>query len=104
MGSGIAQVAAAAGHQVILADAQSGATARAKANMIKALDREVEKSKITRTDADALLGRISFVEQPMADDAAVFLGCGLVIEAIVEDLAVKKALFAKLEKVVAPDA
>ena len=45
MGTGIAQVAAAAGHQVVLADAVQGATAKAQANISKAMDREVAKGR-----------------------------------------------------------
>lgn len=104
MGAGIAQVAAAAGHQVLLADAQATSIARARAAHLKAMARDVEKSKRTRADADAVLARIRYVDG--ADDAqlAVFAPCALVIEAVVEDLAVKRALFRSLERVVSPTA
>jgi len=104
MGAGIAQVAAAAGHRVVLADAFPGSLARARAGHAKAVQRDVEKGRRSAEDAEALLARISYVEG--ADDAALapFAPCALVIEAIVEDLAVKQALFATLERVVGKEA
>ncbi len=104
MGTGIAQIAAAAGHQVILGDAVAGVTANARASMSKALDREVEKKKLGRADADALLARIDFSPQPLANELSAYKSCGLVIEAIVEDIDAKSRLFEGLEGVVAPDA
>ena len=102
MGSGIAQVAAAAGHRVVLADVQESAVARARETMRKSLGRDVEKGRIDRADADATLARIT-----EAGDVAAgfdrFAECGLVIEAVLEDLQVKRALFAALEGVVRPD-
>src|SRR5258708_27101595 len=104
MGTGIAQIAAAAGHQVILGDAVAGVTGNARASMSKALDREVEKKKLGRADADALLARIDFSPQPLANELSAYKSCGLVIEAIVEDIDAKSRLFEGLEGVVAPDA
>jgi 3-hydroxybutyryl-CoA dehydrogenase len=103
MGTGIAQVAAAAGHRVLLADALQGAAGKARSNVAKAMDREVEKARLTRDSADALIERISFRDEPLGDDLRAFERCGLVIEAIVEDLAAKQALFRGLERVVAKD-
>jgi 3-hydroxybutyryl-CoA dehydrogenase len=104
MGSGIAQVAAAAGHRVILGDAMDGATAKARVSMSKALDAQVEKKKMTREAADALLGRITFHPQALGDNVFKYEGCDLVIEAVVEDLTRKRRLFGQLEGVVASDA
>jgi 3-hydroxybutyryl-CoA dehydrogenase len=104
MGSGIAQVAAAAGHKVILGDAIDGATAKARATMSKGLDALVEKQKMSRADADALLGRITFHPHALADNVFKYESCGLVIEAIVESLPAKRRLFEELEAVVAADA
>ena len=59
MGSGIAQVAAAAGHSVILADPFAGTVGRARDAHMKAMAREVEKGRLTQASADELLGRIS---------------------------------------------
>ena len=104
MGSGIAQVAAAAGHDVVIGDAMPGATQRAQANLAKTMDREVEKGRLTRDDADALMARISYHWEPLGEDLAPFRRCGLVIEAIVEELETKRTLFRRLEQVVARDA
>lgn len=102
MGTGIAQVAAQAGHRVILADTVSSAVERAEVALRAVMDREVEKQRKSRTEADGLLARITFVTvTPPAFDA--FAGCELIIEAIVEDLEVKRSAFAALERV-APDA
>ena len=57
MGSGIAQVAAVAGHPVILQDLDEGAIERARAAIDKALARETEKNRLTRSAADAAIHR-----------------------------------------------
>ena len=104
MGAGIAQVAATRGHHVILADSAAGAVARAKTGHQKALDREVEKNRLSRRDADDALARITYVDGTGPERMARFAPCGLVIEAIVERLEAKQTLFAALESVVSPDA
>jgi 3-hydroxybutyryl-CoA dehydrogenase len=104
MGSGIAQVAAAAGHRVVLADAMEGAVAKAQARIAAALEREVEKGKRTRDAADQLQSRIDFQWGAIGDDLSAFRKCGLVIEAVVEDLEVKQHLFRRIEAAVAPTA
>lgn len=104
MGTGIAQVAAAAGHRVILGDAFQGATQKSQASIAKAMDREVEKKRCTRREADELLARIDYQWQPLGDDLSAYRDCGLVIEAVIEDLAVKQALFRRLEAYLSPDA
>ena len=103
MGRGIAQVAAAAGHRVLLSDADAGVVDRARETIRSGLARDVAKGRIDQARADALLGRIESVGATSAGVAA-FAECGLVIEAVVEDLAVKRALLAALETVVARDA
>ena len=102
MGSGIAQVAAAAGHRVILGDVQSGAVDRALASIRKSLGRDVEKKRLDQSSADATLARISDAGELGAGYRA-FASCGLVIEAVLEDLTVKRALFAGLEQVVSDE-
>ena len=102
MGSGIAQVAAAAGHNVVLADADAAAVGRARAGMVKTLAREVEKGRLPAGGDAAVIGRVRWVEG--VNDLSEFAECGLVIEAIVERLDVKRGLFASLESVVASDA
>jgi len=107
MGSGIAQVAASAGHPVVLADVDTAALTRAEAGMRKALVREVEKGRRVASDVDALLGRIRFITAA-APARQVFGDCGLVIEAIVEDLSAKQEAFGALDEAApaapAPDA
>jgi len=98
MGSGIAQVAAAAGHQVVVADADADAVARAREGVRKALRREVEKGRLSAGGDAAVLGRITFYAG--TSGLAPFAACDLVIEAIVERLDAKQALFAALERVV----
>jgi 3-hydroxybutyryl-CoA dehydrogenase len=104
MGSGIAQVASSAGHRVVIADALNGATEKSHGALAKTMDREVEKGRLTRDAADALLDRITYVSGALGDDVSAFRDCGLVIEAVVEKLDVKRALFERLEGVVAEDA
>ena len=101
MGSGIAQVAASAGHQVVLADADPGAVARARDALAKGLGREVEKGRLTAGGDAAVLGRVRFVEG--IADLSGFHRCGLVIEAIVERLDAKREVFASLESAVPED-
>jgi 3-hydroxybutyryl-CoA dehydrogenase len=104
MGSGIAQVAAAAGHRVVIGDANPGAVERARATVANALARLVEKKKLDTMASEAISDRIGWLESPLADDVSAFRECGVVIEAVVEELAVKQELFAKLDDAVAPDA
>jgi 3-hydroxybutyryl-CoA dehydrogenase len=104
MGSGIAQVAAAAGHQVVVADAFAGAAAKAKTRITEGLDGQVAKGKMARDAADALLARLSFHEQALGSDLSMFAGCGLVIEAIIEDRVSKETLFAQLDAVLTDSA
>jgi 3-hydroxybutyryl-CoA dehydrogenase len=104
MGTGIAQVAAAAGHRVIIADAFDGAAHKAQANIAKTMNREVEKGRLTRESADALLGRMHFHGESLGEDLSLYHDCGLVIEAVVEDLAIKRALFRRIEASVATHA
>ena len=98
MGAGIAQVAAGAGHPVILFDARAGAAAKAIADIGKLYARQVEKGRMSSLDAAAASGRMR-VAALLAD----VRDCALVVEAIVEDLEVKRALFAELETLVADD-
>jgi 3-hydroxybutyryl-CoA dehydrogenase len=96
MGAGIAQVAAVAGHKVVLYDTNDQALDRAKKSLSATLQKQQEKGKIP--SADDVLGRISF-----ADNIVEFSHCGLIIEAIVEKLEVKKSVFNEVEIVVSPD-
>ncbi len=104
MGAGIAQVAAARGHRVVLADADAAAVARAREGIAKALRREAEKGRLAGAEVDDALGRLSTADGVGDATLAEFRDCGLVIEAIVERLDVKRAVFAQLERVVPADA
>lgn len=104
MGTGIAQVAAAAGHRVVIADAVEGAAARAQASIGRTMEREVEKGRLARDAADQILARIDFQWEPLGETPSAYASCGLVIEAVVEDLPIKQTLFRRLERVVAKDA
>lgn len=95
MGAGIAQVAASFGHKVVLFDTSSDAILRAKTNIDKGLGRQVEKGTLTEKDAKGIHARITSV-----DDLAGFTGVNLAIEAVIENLDVKRATFAKLEATV----
>lgn len=99
MGSGIAQVAATAGHQVLIYDNNPDALKRSSNKLAKIMDRLVGKEKISQAESEAIQGRIQYVDSlfKMAD-------VGLVIEAIVERLEVKKALFEQLEDVLSEGA
>jgi 3-hydroxybutyryl-CoA dehydrogenase len=99
MGSGIAQVAAQAGHRVVLFDTHREAVDKALAGLRKTLDKLVEKGKLTDQQADGMHGRIT-----PASDLKDLAGSGLVIEAIIEDLGIKKKLFTELEGILAADA
>src|ERR1041385_3664423 len=95
MGSGIAFVAATAGHSVLLADTNTEQLNKAKKELRAILDKIVAKEKITKETADGIYNRISFVENNSS-----FSKCGLVIEAIVENLDIKQKVFSELEKIV----
>jgi 3-hydroxybutyryl-CoA dehydrogenase len=99
MGAGIAQVAAAAGHPVVLADASLSMIEKARERINASVEAQVEKKKVTRGDADALQARLHFHDQPATSDVTIFKTCGLVIEAIVEHPGAKEKLFAQLDEV-----
>lgn len=91
MGGGIAQIAGVSGFETIVYDTSSAAIGKCKALHEKLLSRAVEKGRMTQDDADAAKGRISYVES--LDSLS---GVDIVIEAIIEDAAIKNDLFAKL--------
>jgi 3-hydroxybutyryl-CoA dehydrogenase len=102
MGSGIAHVAAAAGHQVILGDAIPDAFERARTAISATLARDVAKGRVDQATADATLARIvSTGDLAMGNDA--YADCGLVIEAVAESLPVKASVFRDLERTVSPE-
>ncbi|ABL68313.1 3-hydroxyacyl-CoA dehydrogenase PaaH [Paracoccus denitrificans] len=95
MGAGIAQVAATAGHPVLLFDVRPEAAEAGRAGIVKMLDRQLAKGRLTADDRDAIAARLSVAKAP--GDLAP---ARLVIEAIVEKLEVKRDLFARLEGIV----
>ena len=95
MGSGIAQVAAQSGHQVVLIDTSQNALDNSRAKLAKVLARLVEKGRIKADDQTAIQSRISYSE-----NHADLAGAGLVIEAIVERLDVKQSVFQSVENYV----
>jgi 3-hydroxybutyryl-CoA dehydrogenase len=98
MGSGIAEVAAAAGHQVVLRSRSQPAAEAMLAGLEKSLAKQVEKGKRTAEEAAVVRERVT---------ATTHLGelvdADLVLESVVEDLAVKKDLFAELDSICKPD-
>ncbi len=97
MGIGIAQVAAAAGHQVQLFDIAADATRQALGALAQRLRQRVAAGKADATTTDALLARI----QP-AESLNSLADSGLVIEAVAEKLAIKQSLFRELEALCSP--
>ena len=94
MGSGIAQVAAMAGHTALLYDNNTTSLQKAKQNLAATLSKLVEKQKITQQKSDEVNALISFSENIEA-----LKPCNLIIEAIVENLDIKKQVFSQLEKI-----
>lgn len=95
MGSGIAQVAATAGHEVLLFDTNSEALKTSGEKLQKILNRLIEKGRMDDATAKAIFGRIYRIE-----NFSSFAECDLIIEAIVERLDIKKKVFADLEALV----
>lgn len=98
MGSGIVQVAAQNGHEVILVDLNEQILEKSKVELAKILGRLVEKEKLTNEQAEKIKRRVKY-----SKDIHDFEPCGLVIEAILEDLNVKKQVFEHLEQIVSHD-
>jgi len=98
MGSGIAQVAATAGHDVVIFDTNENALTISKGKLLKILNRLVEKGRIDDATSKAIFGRIHYVSEMSA-----FSDCGVVIEAIIEKLEVKQSVFNQLEAIVSDD-
>ena len=98
MGSGIAQVAASAGHPVLLFDARPDAADKAIADIGKTYTKLVEKGRMEASQADAARARLQRIGS--LQEAA---GAALVVEAIVENLDAKRALFTELEGIVGDD-
>ena len=94
MGSGIAQVAATSGHPTIIYDTNAAALEKAKANLSNSLNKLVEKQKITSEKATAILTLTTY-----SSSIQDLKSCGLIIEAIVENIDVKQSVFKELESI-----
>src|ERR1700730_16015569 len=105
MGSGIAQVAATAGYDVTIFETNVAALSRGMAGIKKSLDKFVERGKagdgraFAAADRDATLARLNTTVE-LSD----LKNCDLVIEAVVENMAVKRELFGQLDLLLAPHA
>ena len=98
MGAGIAQVAAQNGHEVILYDTKYAALESARHRYEKIFARLVEKGKWSQEKSEEVFGRIHF-----ENHLDKFENCGLIIEAIIENLDVKKSVFNALEDICSKD-
>ena len=98
MGSGIAQVAATAGHSVVLFDTKTEALSLSKSKLASVMDRLVEKGRLTSEEAQEIQNRISY-----ADHMEALSESGIIIEAIIENLDVKKGVFSSIESLVSKD-
>ena len=98
MGSGIAQVAATAGHSVVLFDTKTEALSLSKSKLASVMDRLVEKGRLTSEEAQEIQKRISY-----ADHMEALSESGIIIEAIIENLDVKKGIFSSIESLVSKD-
>src|SRR4030095_13804059 len=99
MGSGIGQVAAMAGHEVILFDAYPGAVVKSRDTIMTSLNKLASKNKISDQESKAIFGRIYFVDQIES-----IAGSDLVLEAITEDFEEKKKIFERAESIVSAEA
>jgi 3-hydroxybutyryl-CoA dehydrogenase len=98
MGSGLAEVVARAGFDVVVRSRSQASADDMVASIDRGLAKAIERGRATEEDRTAILGRIT-----ATDHLGRVADCDLVIESVVEDLAVKKALFAELEEIVKPE-
>jgi len=99
MGSGIAQVCAQSGLQTVVSEINDDLLNKGMGMIKTNLSKSVEKGKLAAQEKDAILGRLKATTN-MTD----FTGCDLVIEVVVENMQVKKKIFADLEKICPPHA
>lgn len=97
MGAGLAEVAARAGHDVVVRSRTMEGANGVIDKISAGLDRQVAKERMTADQRDAIVGRVR-----VTDHLGQLANCDLVIESVVEDLEIKKALFAELEQIVKP--
>ena len=94
MGSGIAQVAAQAGLQTVVREVSDAVCQKAKSGIEKTLAKGIEKGKVTAEQRDACMSKLSFTV-----DVAAMKDCDIIIEAVIEDLEVKNALWKELNAI-----
>jgi 3-hydroxybutyryl-CoA dehydrogenase len=99
MGSGIAEVAAKAGVDVLLRSRQQATADAMVAGLERSLAKQVERGKLEETAAKEIAARVS-----ATDDLHALHECDLVLESVVEDLAVKQELFTRLDDILKPEA
>ncbi len=99
MGSGIAEVAAKAGVEVVLRSRKRQTADAMVASLDKSLAKQVERGKLDEQQAKEITARVS-----ATDDLNALQGCDLVLESVVEDLEVKQQLFRELDALVQPGA
>ncbi|HVH93487.1 MAG: 3-hydroxyacyl-CoA dehydrogenase family protein [Nocardioidaceae bacterium] len=99
MGAGIAEVFARNGYSVIGVEVTEETLGRGRQHVEHSTQRAVQRGKLTPEQQAELIGRITFTTE-MAD----VKDCGLVVEAVVEQLPVKRSIFQRLDEVVGPDA
>lgn len=99
MGAGLVEVAARAGHDVVLRSRSTDTAADALATITSGLARQVSKGRLAEDERDAILQRIRTTA-----DLADLADCDLVIESVVEDMEVKQSLFRQLDELVKPGA
>ena len=99
MGSGIAQISAQAGYETIVRETEQGLIDRGFGGIQKSLGKFVEKGKMSAEDRDAAVGRLKGTTT--LDELA---DCDIIIEAIVENIEVKRAAYAELDRIVKKDA
>jgi 3-hydroxybutyryl-CoA dehydrogenase len=99
MGTGIAQIASTFGHRVQLFDISEEQTKESEKGLVKILQRQVEKERMTQDEVDGILNRITFTNHLNSVEGSDF-----VIEAIVENLDIKQNTFQKIEGLVDQDA
>ena len=98
MGSGIAQVSAAAGFPTIVREISDPLCDKAKSGITKMLNKGIERGKVTEAQRDTTLGNLTFTT-----DVSAMKECDIVIEAVVEDLELKNALWKELDAVCPPE-
>ncbi|MDD5287869.1 MAG: 3-hydroxyacyl-CoA dehydrogenase family protein [Dehalococcoidales bacterium] len=99
MGSGITQISAQAGYEVVVQDSKEEALGRGLSSIDKYLGRSVEKGRISESQKNAILARIK-----TTSDLNELKDCDIIIEVIPEDMLLKKKMFAALDRICSPHA